>query len=365
MRRSPSARLLEVAVSLRLAQALPTVDYVASAVYRPFPGTKRVIPSARSAWSRAGPILVAVAFHVNSPTGTGTFATGSIGPLRGDSGLGFYRLTAPFNLVVEPTGRSGDGADQPMLTELEADARAGGKVAGRFTSSIAYLPVHTYPESSNQVQVPLICDLDRPRLEAIETLRAGGDLHMDFNVQVRFSNGRAASFGDGLDINRGVWIDLLGAMDYQKTLLIEVPLPDPVQQPGMAAVVGLLAQAQGHMMRGYDRDAVGTLRDVLDRLTLALGDSDDIDPEMTRVLFANGRSMTKADRLRVLRRALKLVMHPARHQDGVTVNIDWSRVDAAQMITMTAAFINEMGAPGARPPVVATPQPAAPASPPA
>lgn len=78
-----------------------------------------------------------------------------------------------------------------------------------------------------------------------------------------------------------------------------------------------------------------------------MGDDDDLDPEITRVLFTNGRTMSKAERLRVLRRALKLVMHPARHQDEVTVNIDW--IDAAQMITMTAAFINEMNAPGARP----------------
>jgi hypothetical protein len=39
------------------------------------------------------------------------------------------------------------------------------------------------------------------------------------------------------------------------------------------------------------------------------------------------------------------------------------RIDAAQMITMTAAFINEMGAPGARPPIAPASQPAAPASP--
>jgi hypothetical protein len=63
--------------------------------------------------------------------------------------------------------------------------------------------------------------------------------------------------------------------------------------------------------------------------------------------------MTKADRLRVPRRALKLVMHPARHRDEVSVLIDWSRIDATQLITMTAAFINEMGAPGVRPSVSA------------
>ena len=296
-----------------------------------------------------GTILVAVTFHINSPRGGGaTFGTGSIGPLRAEFGLGFYRLTAPVNLVIEPVGGSVNDADRLKLTELAADARVGGKPIGRFTSYISYLPVLTYPERSNQVQIPLTCDLDRARLEAIEAARAGGHLRFDFSVEVRFSTGDVGSFAEGLDINQGVWVELLDQMGYRKMLLIEVPLPDATQQPGMAPVVALLAQAQGHMLRGHDRDAVGALRDVLDRLTLALGDNDDLDPEITRVLFSNSRSMTKAERLRVLRRALKLVTHPARHQDQVTVGIDWSRIDVAQMITMTAAFINEMDAPGAR-----------------
>ena len=60
--------------------------------------------------------------------------------------------------------------------------------------------------------------------------------------------------------------------------------------------------------------------------------------------------MTKGERLRVLRRALILVTHPARHRDQVTVAFDWSRIDSAQMIAMVAAFLTEMGAPDARPP---------------
>jgi hypothetical protein len=83
---------------------------------------------------------------------------------------------------------------------------------------------------------------------------------------------------------------------------------------------------------------------------MALGDDDNIDP-VAQALFANQRTMTKADRLRVLRKALKLVTHPARHRDQISVNIDWSRVDSQEMITMVAAFLSKMGAPGARPSV--------------
>jgi len=101
---------------------------------------------------------------------------------------------------------------------------------------------------------------------------------------------------------------------------------------------------------GHDRDAVGSLRDVLEQVMLAFGDDDAIDPDLNRILFDRSRSMTKGERLRVLRRALMLVTHPARHRDQVSVAIDWSRIDAIHMITMTAAFVNEMSAPDARPP---------------
>lgn len=139
-------------------------------------------------------------------------------------------------------------------------------------------------------------------------------------------------------------------MGYQRTLLVEVPMPDPNVQPELADAVTFLAQAQRHLLLGHDRDAVGSLRDVLEQVKLAFGDDDTLDPELNRVLFDHSRSMTKAERLHVVRRALMLVTHPARHRDQVSVAIDWSRIDAAQMISMTAAFVNEMSAPGAHPP---------------
>jgi hypothetical protein len=294
--------------------------------------------------------MVGVTLHINSPVDSGrTFATGSIGNVRGDSGLGFFRLTLPVEFVIEPSGGSVSDPSRVNLTDLTAEVRTSGKLVGTFIAPLNSLPTRSYPERSNRASLYLTCDLDRARLQAIEDIRAGGNITFDISLTGRFGTGDAFSVGDNLIINQGVWVSILEQMGYQKTLLIEVPVPDASQQPELAEAVALLGQAQGHMQRGHDRDAVGTLRDVLEQLTLALGDDDNLDPEMTRVLFSNSRSMTKAERLRVLRRALKLVTHPARHRDEVSVLIDWSRVDAMQMITMVSALINEMGAPGARP----------------
>jgi hypothetical protein len=148
-------------------------------------------------------------------------------------------------------------------------------------------------------------------------------------------------------------------MGYQRTLLIEIPIPDPNQHPEFAVAVEALSQAQAHMGFAHDRDAVGSCRDALEAVTLAVGDNDNLDADVQRVLFANSRSMSKAERLRVLRRALKLVTHPARHRDEVSVTIDWSRIDAITLITMTAAFLREMDAPDARPSIPVPSEPAA------
>ena len=290
-------------------------------------------------------------FQINSPRGGGaSFGTGSVSSIGGDRGLGFFRLNLTVEFVIEPSGNSGGQSGLPQLTELIAEVRVNSGLIGRFTTMPGYLPIQSYPERSNRASVPLTCDLDRARIEAIEGARAGGNLELAIYFNARFDNGHAISFSESYPVNQGVWIDVLAQMGYQRTLLVEVPMPDANAQPELAAAVALLAQAQRHLLLGHDRDAVGSLRDVLEQVKLAFGDDDNIDPELNRVLFDRSRSMTKGERLRVLRRALMLVTHPARHRDQVSVAIDWSRIDAAQMITMTGAFVNEMNAPDARPP---------------
>ena len=237
-----------------------------------------------------------------------------------------------------------------IMTGLMAEAQVGGKLMGRFTPSPGFLPVWPVPEQSFHATFRLTCDLDRARIEAIEDARAGRDLLLDLNIVVVFSTGFGRVLSVQHVVHQSMWIDVLDEMAYQRTLLVEVPMPDRNAQPDLAEAVALLTQSQRHLQRGQDREAVGSLRDVLEQVKLAFGDDDTLDPDLLRVLFADSRSMTKGERLRVMRRALMLVTHPARHRDQVSVAIDWSRMDATQMIAMTAAFVNEMSAPDARPP---------------
>jgi len=291
-----------------------------------------------------------MAFMLSGPGGS-TFGWAAIARVNGGRGLGFFRLGVVVDIRTEPSGTSPGAPEPPRLTELVGEIRISGCSVGRFTPiQPGYLPVESYPARTNQRQIELTCDLDRARIQAIEAARGGGNLQLDVWLSWRFDDGQVSSNQEGFIVNQGVWIEVLSQMGYQQTLLIEVPLPDPAGQPELAEAVRLLGEAQGHMLRGHDREAVGELRDVLDEVTRALGDDDErIDSQLKRVLFDNSRNMTKAERLRVVRRALKLVTHPARHRDQVAVSMDWSRTDSAEMIAMVAAFVNEMAAPDARP----------------
>jgi hypothetical protein len=289
-------------------------------------------------------------FMLSGPAGE-TFGWAAVARLNGGRGLGFFRLGVVIDIRTEPSGTSSGATDSHRLTELVGEVRISGSLVGRFTPiQLGYLPVESYPARTNQRQIELVCDLDRARVEAIEVARGGGNLALDVWLSWRFDDGHVFSNQEGFIVNQGVWIEVLSQMGYQQTFLVEVPLPDAAAQPELAEAVRLLGEAQGHMLRGHDREAVGELRDVLDEVTRALGDDDEsIDSQLKQVLFDNSRNMTKAERLRVVRRALKLVTHPARHRDQVAVSMDWSRTDSAEMIAMVAAFVNEMAAPDARP----------------
>jgi hypothetical protein len=72
----------------------------------------------------------------------------------------------------------------------------------------------------------------------------------------------------------------------------------------------------------------------MENILRALKDNDTID-------FTNTRAMDKADRLRLLRRAFRVVTRPARHRDDVSVAIDWSRTDAACAVSIAELATNQ------------------------
>lgn len=167
--------------------------------------------------------------------------------LTGQAGLGHFRLF--LNLKIRLDGQSGN---DERLVDLTAEALVGGAPFGRFRQSPQGTPVKM-ATPAYAVTTALEMELDRGRLEAIENRRGGGGLELMLNMHadVEGPNGLRRDFSQVVHhINQGVWVSILEQMGYQKTLLIEVPVPDRAAAPELAKAVDLLARAQGAAGRG-------------------------------------------------------------------------------------------------------------------
>jgi len=264
------------------------------------------------------------------------FAEGTITGVRGERGAGFHRLVLGTQLHVNPVPEA--SPERPRLTGLIADVRAGNSNLGRFVGLPWRIESIWTPSRQARSQTAYLeCDLDRSRLEAIEALRAGGNLNLQIDLQAQIDGADWQAQSTEFSVNQSAWAEVLKESGYRQTIMIEVPVPDSSANPELEAAVVYLEQARSHLLAGRDRDAVGACRDVLEELKKLPGA--DL-PEPT----GNQHVMSKAERVMKLRKALTTLTHPARHRDEDAARILWSRVDAQAVITMTAGLIMEMGA---------------------
>jgi predicted transcriptional regulator len=99
-----------------------------------------------------------------------------------------------------------------------------------------------------------------------------------------------------------------------------------------------LEKAVSDMAEGRYRDAVSACRDALEA---AYGAADkDLHPEL-RYKVENLRDADKETRFWLVRRALWALTHAAKHRDDATQDIEWERRDAAAVVTMLAALLEQ------------------------
>ncbi|MBJ7604586.1 MAG: hypothetical protein JF888_15630 [Candidatus Dormibacteraeota bacterium] len=283
------------------------------------------------------------------------FAEGEVADVRGLAGVGFHRLAIDLKFIVDP-----HPAPSPKVTRLVADVTGpGNQMLGRAHPDPNHLPLSAY-DFVHEQRVTMTFDLDRRRLEAIEDIRNGGDFQLNLfiysTLEDTSGNLNQQQLQASTTVNQGVWVRVLEQLGFSRTLLLELEVPSSAGDPGLAAAVVQLQKAQNALIQGEYRDAVGACRDVLEEVSKAVGDD--------RVQLGGKpvRELDKAERLVQLRQALKNVTHPARHRDEVAANIDWVRRDAISIVTMTAAVITGLAAPGARPSPPPPPQAAEPAA---
>jgi|CXWL01.1.fsa_nt_gi hypothetical protein len=268
-----------------------------------------------------------------------------ISRFQGQVGLGLYRLLVHLDFVFMRMPE-GEGA---ILHELTGDLQ----IEGCYASSLRLfqgLGQFSIGEYEGSLPVLLVADLSLRQLQAIEDLRQGKGLTIGVNISMtcwgKLHGGtgllRASSGYLSHQVTQGAWIEVLNELGYRKIMLLEIPEMAESLAPELMEAVAYLAKAQQALHRGEYREAVGCCRDVLESLSTAMGDSDVQDTEF-QAFFKDVRSKDKAARLRLVRRAMKILSHPARHADEVATQIEWSRTDATAVITMIAALLQQLG----------------------
>lgn len=264
--------------------------------------------------------------------------------LSASQGLGFYRLLPQLEVTTHGTPSD----EQIVVAHLNADLHVRGKMnqqffLGHLRELNSGLPLVTYPNlSRNQMIFDL--ELDARRVEALEQLRLGGDLTFRIDlcgIANRHNQKHAQPVHASLEYraNQSTWNEVLGNMGYRRTILLEIPLSEDPSSAAFSQAVEHLSTAQTHFLHGHFREAVGACRDVMEGISVALNDDATKPPDVVKSWFEGTRDLNKQDRIRVLRRAFKLLTHPARHSDAVSGAIEWRPSDARVALIMAAGLL--------------------------
>lgn len=272
------------------------------------------------------------------------FAELELKSIHGSPGLGFYR----FFIRVGYTMHNKLSGQEVTVTNIGGALEVRGKdTAGRFLGNVRRespeSPLMTY-EHTNKGNLQFEIEMDVRRIEAIEHIRLGGDLNFTlkiYGVARSASDGRSRTVTAFLQYraNQSTWIEVLDQMEYRRTMLLEIPILDEKVSPRFPEAAEHLHMAQTHLLRGHFRDSVGACRDVMESLSKALSDDKYQPEDVVKSWFKATRSMCKEERLRLIRRAVTVLTHPARHADEVSASIEWGPIDARAVIVMTATLL--------------------------
>ena len=269
--------------------------------------------------------------------------------MTGRPGLGTYRVE--FQLEWTP-GRPADyaGAHMTFGGDLEVEFGQGGRVPLAQLQPM-YAVAFPGPEhGATQSIVNLGANILPAQLEAIERRRSGGPIVLHFQLQGTIY--RPASYEPTMttpavqafwgslqyQIKPAQWVEVLQNWSYAQGFLLQVPMVSGASTVKAVRAKVDLEKAVADMAEGRYRDAVSACRDAFE---VAYGADDrDLHPELGYKV-ENLRDADKAARFWLVRRALWAVTHAAKHRDEATGDIEWERRDAAAVVTMLAALLEQ------------------------
>ncbi|MBT9156237.1 MAG: hypothetical protein DDT37_01222 [Firmicutes bacterium] len=255
--------------------------------------------------------------------------------LRGEPGLGFHRLTAQVEASVVPNEHI---KDTVIITNFRGDLRVCGKNLGclrsRDAETILSTSAYTY-----QKTITLVVELDTSRIEAIEKIRT--EEVLDFEITL---HGIAFAKCDVKHIqpvqvsllhrtNQSEWLEILNQLNYQQTILLEIPVPRDNTDPSLSEAVRYFRCAQEHLLHRNFESAVAECRKVIESLSAVTND------KLSKPKNNAKESWSKDERFWNIQDAVKTLFHPAHHGDTTSSSIKWEVEDAKAAIAMTAVFL--------------------------
>lgn len=223
-------------------------------------------------------------------------------------GFGVHQLTIPIS--VRATDDAAHGKNLTFEGEAYVDGlRGGGGYLGRFT--------RTRPQSlraNGKIQDSLLLELSTIQINEVESRRTGGfSLHLNLDVYADTGEFGSTQHND-YRVSRETWIQILEQVNFRKTLLIELAIPDSSVNPEMERAVEYFNDAQRRFLEGDNRQAVECLRQSLAAIVGAdpteEEGSDDISSDLKR---ARSTEAPYSDRIELVRRALKLLSDLGGH----------------------------------------------------
>lgn len=180
--------------------------------------------------------------------------------------------------------------------------------------------------------------LDHQTLKKIEEVRSGNDLRFRIKLSTLAHRGGEKTRLEAeveQPVSQSDWIKLLNEIGYSSIFLLEVPLPCAGNH--VSAPFKYLSEAHVAYLRGDWREVVGKCRDVVESAA-QIYSMEKIHDDL--LVIGQSRGTDKWSRLSVIRRALHVFMHPARHPEGSPERFE--REDAYFAISACAGFLDRL-----------------------
>lgn len=168
-------------------------------------------------------------------------------------------------------------------------------------------------DHSSHEQVIFLIQLSPYQVEAIESIRRGGDIQLSVWLYGEVQqDDKVAAIREQSEyrIPQQEWVQALGQMNYRNVLLFELPLPPAGDE--IDPLADLLFKAQEHLFAGHYDESVACCRQAIE--CVENNDSNRRLAASAVEKYKNNRTeMDVGERIIFLREALKNITHTASH----------------------------------------------------